>query len=103
MSNLSILLILAWTWLISSFSLIPIVKPLLLGLKVTTIFDDLNPKAFETLTLQVFYLGHRLFDAVKANGDFVLPWSRMMLGSHLILQVLFIDHDFIIVGKLSEI
>ena len=103
MINLSILFILARTWLITSFSLISIVKPLLLGLKVTTIFDDLDAKAFETLTLQVFYLRHRLFDAVKANRDFVLAWSRMMLGSHLILQVLFIDHDFIVVGKFSEI
>ena len=101
--HLTVLLIGARTWLIASFSLISIMKPLLLGLKVTTIFDDLNPKAFQSLALQMLHLSHCLFDSIKSNRNFVLSRSRMMLGSHLILQVLFINHDLIIVGKLSEI
>lgn len=43
---LRFLLIRAWTWLLASFSLISILKPLLFRLKVTTIFDDLYTKAF---------------------------------------------------------
>lgn len=95
--SLTILLIWARTWLIALVSLISILKPLLLGLKVTTIFDDLNAKAFQSLTLQMFHLRHCLFNAVKTHRNFVLPRSRMMLGPHLILQVLFVNHDFIVV------
>ena len=66
------LVVCSWTRHLSFFSQLPILEPLVLGLKVTCFLDYLNISLFDTLALKMPSLGHLLINLIKALSDLIL-------------------------------